>query len=361
MCISNWSGVVVALALAVGSSARAASTASSYCRKVQARTAGEAALHFAPTLQVQGIQFPQTGTIDAGVTIGRGLQMRAGLSFSLLDFYRGFRLLRAGDADCDQHAALLDVEQLFTHLEELGRLAALRDEAAVLEGANAALAELSATNDERLRAGIITLGQALELRTRIAEIARRRVHVAGEIERLAANDLAVAGAPLALTARADRAIVRYEREISHLRTLDAWTLSVAGGVVPHAEGVDSFAVLQLGFNVGGIARYVYEARYLAARQEELRSARYELHENARRFRAQLAALITRSRRELALVEDRRSSLRSIRAALDQADARSAPHALALVRIDLILLDAEAAYLTRLVDELANVAEGTRGE
>ena len=142
-------GVAKALAVALtllvgmgGGSGEAAADDSAYCRKVKARAAGDAALLFAPSVTGQVIRYPSVngGPVDAtGVTTGNGWQGRVGLSWSPLDFYRGFGVLRAGDADCERGNAQIDAQHLLHYGEDYGRLHALKKQAEYLEGRAAGL------------------------------------------------------------------------------------------------------------------------------------------------------------------------------------------------------------------------------
>src|SRR4029453_3358013 len=94
--------VLCALLLAVGRSGQAAPS-SSYCREVHARAAGDAALLMSPQIMVQAVRFPSDGALDISESTGGHAQLRAELGFSPLDFYKGLRVLRLGDAECELH------------------------------------------------------------------------------------------------------------------------------------------------------------------------------------------------------------------------------------------------------------------
>jgi hypothetical protein len=330
---------------------------SSYCRKVHARARGDAALLFAPSLQAQAIKFPQNGTTDLGVTTGTGYQFRAALQLSLLDVYKGFRVLRAADFDCRQHDAVERAHELALEADDLARLGALRRQAALLDARRADWEKHVAAADERLARQLTTRLEAEELRRHAAELSRKREQVAGEIARLQARRLEAPGAsPASLAAAVDRTALRYEREASHLRTLDAWSLTVTGGVIPIGNSVDYFGIVQLGFNLGGLVRYPAESAYLAARADEIRHARYETVDEVNRLRAQLEAALVQSRRERAIVDQQHGSLWAIARALDHTDAPNAAHARALVELQLISVESERVLLAALGDEISHLLE-----
>ena len=360
--LSPWwrSAAAATLALAL-LPARAHGETSSYCRKVHARAVGDAALLFAPSLQLQGIKFPSSGIVDVGATTGDGYQLRGGIAFSPLDFYKGFRVLRAGDADCRQHEAVEGVQRVLLQADDVGRLAALRKQAEFLASHRAEWLRIVADTEDRFARHITPLLDAQEIRARHAELERRAAQIDGEIERLAARDIdAPAAGATRLASTATQAAMSYEREMSHLRTLEAWSLTFTGGLIPQSGPLDYYGIVQLAFNVGGIARYGRESAYLAARDEELRTARYEVQHEARRFTDQLASASRQARRELAVVSTQMSSLGAIRATLEHADAAGAANALAIIGMDAIRIESDQVFLSTLVDALSSLQEQEHG-
>src|SRR5262245_41274074 len=104
---------------------RADAEESAYCRKVEARAGSDASLLMWPRLMLQGIRFPRSPQIDLGPTVGSGLQARVAMSYSPLDLYKGTRVLRIGEADCKQHEASSDVQDILEHGLDEARLSAL--------------------------------------------------------------------------------------------------------------------------------------------------------------------------------------------------------------------------------------------
>src|SRR5437773_992437 len=107
--------IVLPVTCAVLAAGSAHANESAYCHKVEARAASDAALLMWPHLFIQGIRFPRSAQIDVGPTAGKGYQARVGLTYSLLDIYKGARVLRIGDADCKQHEASADLEDIVAH------------------------------------------------------------------------------------------------------------------------------------------------------------------------------------------------------------------------------------------------------
>lgn len=341
--------------LAFGGPARAEDSA--YCKKVRARAAGDAALMFAPTLQAQGIRFPATGAIDTGVTSGSGYQIRGALSWSPLDFYKGFRVMKLGEADCQRQESVVTAQELLVIGSDYGKLPAYRRQAAFLDARRSTWEAIVARSDERLEAHVTSLVEANEIRSRATELERRRAQVGGEIARLEARGIDSRRMMTSqLAAAVEASTMRFEREASHVRSLDAWDFRVTGGVVPSASPVDYYGVAQVGFNFGAFTRNASETRYLDARAEELRKARYEVREQLRVFRDVVRSTREATARELDLVNKRSSDLIAMRGTLARSEAPSAAHALAIVDLHILSIEADRIQLTALIDELKSLEE-----
>lgn len=346
-----------ALAVAVApSGAQAEET--SYCRKVHARAGGDAALLFAPTIQAQAIRFPtgQGGTIDAGATSGNGQQVRASLSWSPLDFYRGFGVLSAGDADCARGDAQITAQRLLHYGEDFGRLHAHKRQVEYFTSREATVATLLAKSEERLAAHVTSLLDTNELRARAADLDRKKIRARAEVARLEARGVeSYRGSVERLAAEVEAKSLSYEREVSHLRKLDGFDLRVSAGVIPH-DTPQVFGFVQLGFNAGTVARIINENSYIDARTEELRRARYELRDQLVRFVGQLRATRAQALGESAVVTSRVAALVSARQALSASESPNAPHALAVLDLEIIGAEAEVAFLTALISELSTIED-----
>lgn len=328
---------------------------SAYCKKVRARAASDAALLYAPTLQAQGLKFPRNGTIDSGVTVGEGYQLRAALSISPLDIYKGVRVERVGEADCQYHEVIVSARELLAQASDHGRLPALRKQVDFLDARRPEWEAILAKSEERVAAHVGSLRDAAEVRARVAALVRAREQHAGEAERLAARGVETFHGSLpALVAAAEREAMRLEREISHVRSLAPWDVRVSGGVIPHDRPVDWFGMVIVGFNLGAFSRNAAEGRYLDARAEELRAARYELRDQVARFHAEVKGALAQARRELAIVERHASVLAADKEALESAEGINTAHALALVALDRIFVESERVFLTTFIAELARL-------
>ena len=356
---------VVAAATFIGAvvwAAPASAQDSAYCRKVRARSASDAALLYAPTVQAQGIKFPTSGSTDLGVTTGAGYQFRAALTFSPLDLYKGFRVQHLGQADCQQHEAVVTAQEVLKQGSDYGRLPALRSQLAFMDAQQPKAQALLGKTRERVAAQAGTLREATEIRARVAALGRAREHVQGDIERLESRGIEAFRGPLGvLVDAADRQALQLEREVSHVRSLDAWNIGLTGGVIPQDRPVDYYGMVQVGFNLGAFSRNANESRYLDARAEELRNARYELRDQVVRFRGQLRTALAEAKRELVIVDDQAATLAADIAALGKADAKDGPHALAMLELDLLGVQAEQVLLTALIHELARFQENDHGK
>lgn len=350
------SAAVAAFAIALTSGARAED--SSYCKKVRARAAGDAALLYAPRIQAQGIRFPTNGAVDTGATAGANqYQIRGALSWSPLEFYKGFKVTSAGDADCERHTAVVSAEELLLGGTDYARLPALRKQASFLDARRSTWETVVQKTDERLAAQVTSLVEANDVRARAADLERRRLQIGGDVQRLEGRGLDERRTMLSqLAASIEATAMEYERRVSHIRSLDAWDLRVTGGIVPNTTPVDYYGVVQISFNFGAFTRNANETKYLDARTEELRKARYELASRLRAFREQVQSQREQAKQELAVIDKRSASLEEMRVTLSRSDASHAPQALAVLDLNTILVESERVYLTALIDELTRLEE-----
>jgi hypothetical protein len=310
---------------------------------------------FAPTVQAQGIKFPSNGALGTGVTAGDGYQFRAALSWSPLDFYKGFQVKSVGTADCQQHEVVVSVREVLTQAGDYGRLPALKKQVAYLDEAKTECDRISAKSEERVAAHVSSIHDSAEVRGRITHVMRSRERSQGEIDRLQARGVeAFRGSLTALVSAAERETMAFEKQASHVRSLDAWDFRVTGGVVPQVQPVDYFGVVQIGFNFGAFSHNAQESRYLSARADELTKARYELRAQVEQFRAHIKSTAAQARRELTIVEKQSAMLAADKAAIESADSANAAQALALITLDSILVESERVYLTNLTAELARL-------
>jgi hypothetical protein len=326
---------------------------SPFCRKVRARAASDAALLFSPSIQAQGIRFPRNGTTDSGITTGAGYQFRAGATFSPLDFYKGIRVKGVGEADCAAHEQAVTIREILLAGADYGRLPALEKKIAFIDEHRSELDAATQKTDERIGAHVASIRDAAEVRLRVSAIRRAREQAQGDVDRLRARGIGeFRGSLSALVVTAEQQAMKFEREVSHVRTLDAWDVRVSGGVIPQDTPMDYFGMVQVGFNFGAFSRNAQENRYLEARSDELKRERYELREAVASFESEVASAAAQAKRELAIVEAQALSIAKDKSVVAGADGGA--QALTLLTLDGILVESERVQLEALVFELARL-------
>jgi hypothetical protein len=350
-----------------------------YCRQVRAKAASEADYLMTPRVTIQGIHFA-SGADLAGPITGKGYQLRTGLSFSPVDFYKGRGVLRAGDADCKRHEASIVLDDVLVHAAEVARLAALLEQGEFLRTRTEDWRGLAARAAARLSQRIITVVEFTSVQRSIDTLEHKLVQVEGDAEQLKARQLRVAGmlpalgvlgsgqggseasAPVPVPELAStyfRESMRFERELSHVRQLDDWKLQITGGVVPQ-NPVDWYGTLELSFSLGALARGQHEQRYMEGRSEDLRYARDGVETRLAQFRAQTTATLEQARRDLGLVDHSLEVLRATRLALEQSEAESAAQARDLIAMEQVSVESDWVFLRRFVGALEIIMARAHG-
>lgn len=350
----------IAALAALVSTTHAGAQETPYCAKVRARAAGDAALLIAPMVRAEGIKLPSAlqkgGTIDP-TGAGAGYQFRAGLTVSPLDVYRGFKVVDLAEADCDQHNATNKAQELLQGAAFYGRLPALRKQQAFLDESRSRWEAIVSKAEARLEAKVTTLAEADDVRFRSTAIERSREMIVGEIGRFEASGIDAKRAKLTdLVLDVESASARFEEKSSHIRSLDTWEVHLTGGYVPAAfsQNSDYFGVVQVSYNLGGFWRNAAESRYKAARQEEVKTARYETVNQLRLFRGQMKATAGQAAREVAIVDRRLATLLASQKALLSTDAPGAAHALGLIELEIITAESDRVFLQTLIEELSHL-------
>ena len=334
---------------------------SAYCRKVRAHAAADASLLVAPTMLIEGIKAPSGlqpgGKLDP-TSPGAGYQLRAGFSFSPLDFYKGTRVGRVADADCDAHEVTITAQQLLLQAPELGRLGAFRDQVAFMDAQQATWEAVTAKMTARYAAQSTTLVELEAVRTQASALARQRAQIGGEVARLEATGLDdYRGSIAGLIRDIREKSMKFEREASHVRSLDAWKFNITGGYLPpiySSASSDFFGVVQVGYTLGGPWHNAAEARYLDARDEELQKSRQEMARQLQVVRESVRAATVQATRELEIVEKRVAEITTLQGALGSSEAPTAAFALARLELELISAQADRVFLTGLIRELSRL-------
>jgi hypothetical protein len=349
-----------------------------YCKQVRAKAASDAGYLMSPRVMIQGIHFARGSELaDSGPTSGTGYQLRTGLSFSPVDYFKGRGVLRAGDADCKRHEASVGLDDVLSHATEVARLSALLQQGEFLRTRTEDWRGFSARAAARLSQRIITVVEFTSVQRSIDTLEHKLVQVEGEAEQLKARQLRVAGmlpAPAALgasrageasapvpeiAAQYFRESMRFERETSHLRQLDDWKLQITGGVIPQ-NPIDWYGTLELSFSLGALARGQHEEHYMEGRSEDLRYARDGVETRLAQFRAQTTAALEQARRDLGLVDHSLEVLRATRLALEQSEAESAAQARDLIAIEQVSVESDSVFLRSFVGALETLVARARG-
>lgn len=368
---STLSQTLVARVCAAGAALVVVATAPSahaddspYCRKVRARASSDASILIAPSLRLEGIRIPvgfQRGnaTVDPS-SVGPEYQLRAGLTLSPIAMLKGFKVLDLGDADCEQHVTMARVHEVVAQGKEYGRAPALGKQIAYLDDQRSTWQTIETKGEQRFASNATTLQQVEEIRVRTIALERQRAQLAGEKERLeSAGAKPFHGRFSDLNRSIEATSMDYEKKVSSVRKLDSWGVSLSGGYLPPLFGAvqsDYYGAVQLTHNLGGAWRNAAETRYVAARQDELKSSRSELASRLSAFRASLVSMSAQAARELQVLELRVAALTAGRAAMEGFDAVKAAHALALLDLELIAAESERTYLTELVRQLRTLEE-----
>jgi hypothetical protein len=206
---------------------------------------------------------------------------------------------------------------------------------------------------------VITMNEFNGVLDAADQLERKAIQAEGNAARIDAKGQPAlpARSTTAMTSDLLRLRAEHEQSLSALRALDAWTLSVHGGVIPVAErGVEWYGWVELSYSLGGIFRGGAEQRYRQARREELRDDADQVPAKLQRARAELAAQAAQAETELRVVTKRLGYLRVAQTELDTADAAVAAHLHDALALDELASASERAFLETLI---ASTNKGSR--
>jgi hypothetical protein len=373
--------------------ARALALDTPYCKQVRARAQSDADLLMMPRVVVQGIRFPQGAQqFDSGATTSEGYQLRTGLQFSPIDFYKGKATLDVGAAECERHEAELDLEAVLERGTDDARHGALHEQGLFLRAKSEEWRALQARAAARLTQRIITVVEFTNVQHFVDALERKLVQVEGDASLLDARALrkralpsansaasgshpgagssaagssaagsSAAGSSAALPALATRYIdasLRFEREYSSLRRLDEWRLQLTSGVIPQTPS-DWYGTLELSFSLGALVRGAHEQEYIEARSETLKRASDGVNTRLDQFRGEVAALLAQTERDLEVVEHSLQVLRATRTALATSEAESVAQAREILTIEQLSVESDSVFLRALVRALQGLSERAR--
>jgi hypothetical protein len=332
---------------------------SAFCRKVRAQAEGDRALLMAPRLVVQGIRFPAGNQLGIGATAGTGYQVRTGIVFSLLDFYKGTKLGQLADAQCSVHEVSAGLERVLETAGDAARLEAVRAEAAYLNENRGRWLAMTSRAAERLAARVTTVVEFDQLRSHADALERRRVEVVGETRRLEARDIVAPRQPLqALVERHNRGTMQVERQAWSLHSLDGWQFQLTAGLIP-IEPVDWYGVAELSYSLGSVARDRAATRYLEARHDEVHEAPEEIPFKVRKLADDVAAALEQARRELEIVEAQVSAMTAAQIALERSETPDSAQGHDTLAMELIAAEADQVFLRASVEALSRLSENLR--
>ncbi len=265
------SSVVVPLLLAAATASASADVGAATCDRLRAEARSEAALLYAPRLELEGARAPIViDATDPAARASDGLQARVALALSPVDMLRGRAVQRVAAAECARIAIGDRLDDVLTVGARYGQLAATRAELAYLDQhlpeIDALITEVAA-RFERQRATALEVDdlrtRRTGLRARVAELRQTRAL----LEALDGDVIAPARLDrLATDYR--RAALDAERRRGDVRTLAAWRFDVRAGVAG-GERTDWYAVAAVGYSFGQPWQRRAERQVVAARADEL--------------------------------------------------------------------------------------------
>jgi hypothetical protein len=330
-----------------------------YCNKVRARANSDAALLYAPSIQAQLIKFPGTSSgldlLTTGSTTASGLQARGLVTWSPLDFIKGFSVANLAEADCQQHRAMVDAMNVIVSVTDVGRLPALKAQVDYLRSQQPKWHGILEATDERLKANVITQDDAMKARDKILLLDRKLTEMQGQANNIAAKELPETQKDTAALIKAvDLASMKFERKSNYIRSFDAWQTGVSFGIVPPlgTSSVEWFGVVSVGFNFGAFTHNAQDNKYLDARKAELHNARYEMREQLIKFRQQISATMSASIQEISILEAEEMRLSALHDAIAKTNADATMALLDAIELERIDLESDRIFLEEFRNQLS---------
>jgi hypothetical protein len=323
------------------------------CRRLRARAESRAHLLLFPSVTVSGVHLPDEGDVGGmGLFQGTGYQLRASLSYPLLDVVRGLWVLDTASSQCAQQSARAEVQRILRQGPDVGRREALEAERAYLETVAPRVVEILEEAEQRLEAQRTTRPQWLALRLRAQAIDRLRQRVEAELRRLGAEEPADPRRLRTELAVYEEASLQLARRESSIRRSQAWRLGVRAGIIPQ-EQVDWFGAVDLTYDFGGIAQTLAEDAAMNAFADELRHGADELRAQVERFEERLLRERESLREGLALLEAQLALVDEQRELLAAVAERSgaAQQSMATLALQRLELEAEHRMQARRLEVL----------
>ena len=324
---------------------------SSYCRKVQARAGQDAALLIWPRILAEGVRFPSTSTTLGPTIGGTGLQPRVGLTFSPTDLYQGVRTERAAKADCELHEVSTVLQEWVANAAASATMPALEAQIRHLDAHREEWQAILTHAQERLEAGHLTVIDLDSLRRMVNLLERKLETQRGERDRLRPL---VGNPPASMNELVEKVASRSlaAEEETTLVGLSALQIRLTGGVIPTSgQPPEWFGSLEVTYSLGGLRLSREAGRYLDAREDEVKNARYELPSRAAAMEDSLRAQRASAARELLTIERELSEIDAMRRTLEESHASAALYALASLAVERMLLESDRAFLRALIEAL----------
>jgi hypothetical protein len=324
-----------------------------HCRAAKARAHSEAYLLYSPRLSTQLLHVPRNGDYDGSNAFTEsGYQVRASVSFSPLDVYRGTTTVDAAEASCERFMARDRLHETLRQGPSYGKAGALGAQIAYLEKQLPRVDAIVHEGERRLAEQIATVWQVDQLRQKQLQIRLQHARLRHEHRQLEERGLDEVGSTDLSTdlASYEASTMLMERHRSTLRRINPWRLGLRLGIVPDEE-TDWFGMVELSYNLGGIFQVGAERRYMEARREELRTAPGELQHEVDSFRRSQRLRAEELREELALLEGQLQILSRQAQQLEQIETNEAHHYRALRELEQIAVQARRVLVHRLLDHL----------
>jgi hypothetical protein len=251
-------------------------------------------------LEAQAFRQPSVGFPTNPADVPERLeQVRAGISWSPVDRWRGARLVEAADWECIAEDARSRLLEILDQGDRYGRPSALRTALSNLDAAIPRADERLSEAAERQRRGIDTHFEVDALRSRIVALRSQREQWRGELAGLEVLGTIEAAGPLnPLLQVYEEASLSADRARSEERRLESWRTDLRVGAVPWPQP-DWFGAVSLGWSSGAVAQAQHERRSVDGRARELAESKDELRyrlstfeESLRRMQPALEAELT---------------------------------------------------------------------
>ncbi len=331
------------------------------CDRLRAEARAEAALLYAPRVQLEGIRAP--GALDPARPAGAGgavAQARLSLALSPIDMLRGHAIESVAAAECARVALADQLDRVLAVGTRHGELAAARDELAYLDGHIAEIDAMVSDGINRFERQRATAAEVEELRERRASL---RAHIAELRHRSLVLEqfdgtAEIPREPAELAPRYRAAALEVDRRRADERGLSAWRLDVRAGLA-EADQSDWFGVVELAYSFGDPWRRAADREFLRARARELASDPRDASVRWDQLRRAMRRSVDAIELEIRMVDDELAKLRSERDRVAQvADGNDGARQLqARYTINLIELEARRVSLSSLAAARRPLAGG----